>query len=77
MIAWKDLVFALRRMEYGGMIRRGYFVRSLSGEQYALPEALAMLRAMRGASASTVIAVSAADPANPYGSIASWMRNRA
>ena len=70
-IVWKDLVFALRRMEYGGMIRRGYFVRSLSGEQYALPEALAMLRAMRGASASTVIAVSAADPANPYGSILS------
>ncbi|HTT76564.1 MAG TPA: hypothetical protein VMF50_11385, partial [Candidatus Binataceae bacterium] len=68
-IAWKDLVFALRRMEYGGMIRRGYFVRSLSGEQYALPEALAMLRAMRGAAAPGVIAMSAVDPANPYGSI--------
>ena len=68
-IAWKDLVFALRRMEYGGMIRRGYFVRSLSGEQYALPEALAMLRSMRGAAASGVVAISAADPANPYGSL--------
>ena len=68
-IAWKDLVFALRRMEYGGIIRRGYFVRSLSGEQYALPEALAMLRAMRGAAASGVVAISAADPANPYGSL--------
>ena len=68
-IAWKDLVFALRRMEYGGMIRRGYFVRSLSGEQYALPEALAMLRAMRGAATSSVAAISAADPANPYGSL--------
>jgi ATP-dependent Lhr-like helicase len=68
-IAWKDLVFALRRMEYGGMIRRGYFVRSLSGEQYALPEALAMLRATRGASASGVVAMTAADPANPYGSL--------
>jgi hypothetical protein len=56
-------------MEYGGMIRRGYFVRSLSGEQYALPEALAMLRAMRGAATSSVVAISAADPANAYGSI--------
>jgi len=68
-IAWKDLVFALRRMEYGGMIRRGYFVRSLSGEQYALPEALAMLRAMRGEGSAGIVAMSAADPANPYGQI--------
>jgi ATP-dependent Lhr-like helicase len=44
-IAWSQLLFALRRMEYAGRIRRGYFVRALSGEQYALPEALELLRA--------------------------------
>ena len=38
--SWQTLSFALRRMEYAGTIRRGYFVRALSGEQYALPEAL-------------------------------------
>ncbi|MGA2409497.1 MAG: helicase-related protein [Candidatus Binataceae bacterium] len=68
-VTWKDLAFALRRMEYGGMIRRGYFVRSLSGEQYALPEALEMLRATRSAPSSPPIALSASDPANPYGAM--------
>ena len=51
------------------MIRRGYFVRSLSGEQYALPEALAMLRSARNQRPRRVIAISAVDPANPYGSL--------
>jgi ATP-dependent Lhr-like helicase len=56
-------------MEYAGTIRRGYFVRALSGEQYALPEALEMLRAIRvqNASSETPVALSATDPANPYG----------
>jgi len=68
-VSWNEIVFALRRMEYAGTIRRGYFVRSLSGEQYALPEAVEKLRAMRALnpSAEPPIALSAADPANPYG----------
>jgi len=70
-VPWSEIQFALRRMEYGGTIRRGWFVRSLSGEQYAFPEALEMLRAMRGQSAAREkpAALSAADPANPYGAI--------
>ncbi|MGH7986504.1 MAG: DEAD/DEAH box helicase [Candidatus Binataceae bacterium] len=65
---WRELSMVLRRMEYAGTIRRGYFIRALSGEQYALPEAVAMLRAMRGVAANEPpIALSAADPANPYG----------
>ena len=68
-LTWQTLSFALRRMEYAGTIRRGYFVRALSGEQYALPEALEMLRAIRvqNASSETPVALSATDPANPYG----------
>ncbi len=68
-ITWNTLSFALRRMEYAGTIRRGYFVRALSGEQYALPEALEMLRAARSLIPANEppIAISAADPANPYG----------
>jgi hypothetical protein len=68
-ISWQELVFALRRMEYAGLIRRGWFVRALSGEQYALPEALEMLQSTRtqNRSLGRPIALSAADPANPYG----------
>jgi hypothetical protein len=56
-------------MEYAGTIRRGYFVRALSGEQYALPEALEMLREVRThhVEDEPMVALSAADPANPYG----------
>jgi ATP-dependent Lhr-like helicase len=68
---WSEIQFALRRLEYGGTIRRGWFVHSLSGEQYALPEAVEMLRAMRGANPAREkpVAISAIDPANPYGAI--------
>ncbi len=70
-LPWSEIQFALRRLEYGGTIRRGWFVHSLSGEQYALPEAVEMLRAMRGTNASREkpVALSAIDPANPHGAI--------
>jgi ATP-dependent helicase Lhr and Lhr-like helicase len=66
---WNEILFALRRMEYAGNIRRGWFVRSLSGEQYALPDALEFLRDIRQSASAkrTVTALSAGDPANPYG----------
>ena len=68
---WSEISFALRRLEYGGAIRRGWFVRSLSAEQYALPEAVEQLRAARGLNPAgeRVIALSATDPANPYGAM--------
>ncbi len=70
-LPWSEIQFALRRLEYGGTIRRGWFVHSLSGEQYALPEAVEMLRAMRGGNPAREkpVALSAIDPANPYGAI--------
>jgi len=37
---WSALRHALLRMEYGGEVVRGYFVEGLSGEQYALEDAL-------------------------------------
>ena len=67
-ISWQQILFALRRLEYAGIIRRGWFVRALSGEQYAMPEALEMLRSDRQTKETgqpTVI--SAVDPANPFG----------
>ena len=70
-ISWSEISFALRRLEYGGMIRRGWFVRSLSGEQYALPEAVEMLHAARNLvpAREKPLALSAVDPANPYGAV--------
>ncbi len=70
-IPWSEIQFALRRLEYGGTIRRGWFVRSLSGEQYALPQAVEMLRSTRGINPAREkpVALSAIDPANPYGAI--------
>lgn len=68
---WSEIQFALRRLEYAGTIRRGWYVRSISGEQYALPEAVEMLRATRGLSPAREkpVAMTAIDPANPYGAI--------
>lgn len=45
--AWRDLLGALRRMESRGEIRGGRFVEAFLGEQFALPEALDLLRAIR------------------------------
>jgi ATP-dependent Lhr-like helicase len=44
---WRDLLVELRRMEARGEIRGGRFVEGYLGEQFALPEALDLLRALR------------------------------
>ncbi|MEI9974706.1 MAG: hypothetical protein WDO73_23245 [Ignavibacteriota bacterium] len=44
---WRDLLVVLRRMEARGEIRGGRFVDAYLGEQFALPEALDLLRAVR------------------------------
>jgi len=45
--AWRDLLVELRRMELRGEIRGGRFVAAFVGEQFALPEAVELLRAVR------------------------------
>ncbi|MBI2157491.1 MAG: DEAD/DEAH box helicase [Candidatus Rokubacteria bacterium] len=65
---WSALRHALLRMEYGGEVVRGYFVEGLSGEQYALADALPDLGAApRRAEPHTL--VSLADPANLWGRV--------
>ncbi len=70
-LPWSEITFALRRLEYSGQIRRGYFVRSLSGEQYALSAALELLNAGRSSRSpgAAMVALSAGDPANPFGAV--------
>jgi ATP-dependent Lhr-like helicase len=65
---WRELRETLRRLEYAGQIRRGLFVAGVSGEQYALPEAVELLRAMRNRGASeTWTLLSATDPCALWG----------
>jgi ATP-dependent Lhr-like helicase len=64
---WRDLLGILRRLEARGELRGGRFVTGFGGEQYAHPEAADSLRASRPRESHTVIAVSAADPANLAG----------
>jgi ATP-dependent Lhr-like helicase len=74
---WRELLRVFRRLEARGEIRGGRFVASISGEQFALPDAVELLRDTRRAAASGAasvassvwISLSAADPLNLIGSI--------
>ncbi|HMD03263.1 MAG TPA: DEAD/DEAH box helicase [Candidatus Baltobacteraceae bacterium] len=60
---WRELLYALRRMEAQGQIRGGRFVAAFIGEQFALPEALDALRAGRRAGATDqILGVPTIDP---------------
>ena len=67
-ISWYDLGRIYRRWEARGEIRGGYFVGGASGEQFALPEAIGLLRSIRKApSNGELLTLSAADPLNLQG----------
>ena len=65
---WRDLLQIYRRMEARGEIRGGRFVQAFLGEQFALPEALDLLRSVRRSEKDgEEIRVGAADPLNLTG----------
>jgi ATP-dependent Lhr-like helicase len=67
---WRDLLPVLRRMEARGEIRGGRFVAGFTGEQFARPEALELLRMLRRQVVRpTAVGVSSADPLNLNGVI--------
>ncbi|HWN23562.1 MAG TPA: hypothetical protein VNN16_00505, partial [Candidatus Sulfotelmatobacter sp.] len=67
-VAWYELGRIYRRWEARGEIRGGYFVGGVSGEQFALPEAIGLLRSIRKSSSNgELITLSAADPLNLQG----------
>jgi ATP-dependent Lhr-like helicase len=67
-VTWYELGRVYRRWEARGEIRGGYFVAGISGEQFALPEAIGMLRSIRKKSSNDeLITLSAADPLNLQG----------
>jgi len=46
-VAWRDLVRVYRHQELRGDVRGGRFVQRFSGEQFALPEAVELMRRLR------------------------------
>src|SRR5947208_2163378 len=67
-VTWYELGRIYRRWEARGEIRGGYFVGGVSGEQFALPEAIGLLRSIRKTPPDgDLIALSAADPLNLQG----------
>lgn len=66
-VSWRAIYRELKRLEFRGDVRRGYFVRGLAGAQFALPAAVELLRAGGPAVESApMIVLAASDPANPY-----------
>ncbi len=69
-VPFRDVVWALRRLEDRGTVRGGRFVAGLVGEQFALPEAVEQLRGIRKSErTSELVRVSACDPLNLVGII--------
>ena len=67
---WRDLMRACRRLEARGELRGGRFIAGLSGEQFALPEAVALMREVRRrAPDGAWVCLAATDPANLLGTV--------
>ncbi|MFZ0503349.1 MAG: hypothetical protein WAM44_06540, partial [Chthoniobacterales bacterium] len=74
-VTWLELVRIYRTLEARGEIRGGHFVAGVSGEQYALPEAVGLLRTIRKtAPKGDLIPISAADPLNLTGVLTPGLR---
>ena len=67
---WRELQWALRRLEDRGLVRGGRFVTGFTGEQYALPEAVEQLaHVAKLPRTGERVTVNATDPLNLIGVI--------
>jgi ATP-dependent Lhr-like helicase len=72
---WRDLLRVYRTLESRGEIRGGRFVAGIPGEQYALPEAVGLLReTRRRKQGGSLVSISAADPLNLVGIVSPGAR---
>ena len=70
-LPWRELLLVYRRLEARGELRGGRFVAGVTGEQFALPEAVVSLRAVRREGPTEgLVSISAADPLNLIGIVA-------
>ncbi|TMH76011.1 MAG: DEAD/DEAH box helicase [Betaproteobacteria bacterium] len=65
---WRNLLRSYRRLEARGEIRGGRFVSGVTGEQFAVPEAIGLMRDVRRRErAGALVSLSGADPLNLVG----------
>ncbi len=65
-VTWSALTRVYRRLELRGEIRGGRFVAGFSGEQFALPQAIQLLRHLRRTGARPTVSLAPTDPLNSY-----------
>jgi ATP-dependent Lhr-like helicase len=67
-VSWRAIYHVLKRLEFRGDVQRGYFVAGLAGAQFALPDAVEMLRAAvpPDAEPDAPLVMATSDPANVY-----------
>lgn len=67
-VSWRAIYRELKRLEFRGEVRRGYFVKGLGGAQFALPDAVEWLRAVAtdNQHSEGFVVMAASDPANVY-----------
>jgi ATP-dependent helicase Lhr and Lhr-like helicase len=72
---WRELLRVYRQLEARGEIRGGRFIAGLSGEQFALPEAIPLLRRARSRqSDGSMLVIAASDPLNLVGILGTGAR---
>jgi ATP-dependent Lhr-like helicase len=77
-VTWRELLRVYRQLEARGDIRGGRFVSGMSGEQFALPDAVERLREIRrSGSSEAFITITGADPLNLTGIVTAGDRIRA
>jgi ATP-dependent Lhr-like helicase len=74
LLPWYEIFQALKKLEWQGEIRRGYFAAGLSGIQFALPEAVEILAHGRTDSVPCRL-INVLDPALPFGANLPWPVN--
>lgn len=75
MPAWRDLLRVYRRLESRGELRGGRFIAGLSGEQFALAEAIPLLRRIRSRPQDgSLVVLAASDPLNLAGILGPGIR---
>jgi ATP-dependent Lhr-like helicase len=67
-VGWRSIYHELKRLEFRGEVRRGYFVKGLAGAQFATTAAVELLRniAAEDLSSKPFVVLAASDPANVY-----------
>ncbi len=74
---WQNLLSALRNLEYAGKVRRGYFVKGLSGAQFVRESDFESVVYLLKSPFESTCVLSALDPMQPYGKILPHAEGRA